>query len=559
MRYAILFVITSCLLLALVVGCSESGESPSVPLQEAAWSDGQSFAPQHYILNFNPDDWTVTLNEVDQPREALFDVTDWAEIQITDAEWIPSERNWYITAQLKNTTPLKGFGVWTVFTELGEKVIRDIDGFIYYGIESKRVPFIALNKDAPQREFPGYHIEEHTFVIHWPMEVNNWQPIEFYIDASWPKARVKPMVEDLQQANFTPPCYEYAIRAQVLDFQSTSEELTVWADLSSYGEGDHVVMYDDGEHEDLEENDGIFAAIFGPGSIFGTYTFTVYAQDPEGHGMENDLFFAPISFPPLPPIDWETIAKGQQSGIHEERFEIIEDDDSWTTFWDQHSSYIIPPPDKPEINFDQYMVGVVMLGEKPDSCYGVNVTKVNYSTINCGIMVDYDEIIPEDDCVCADVITYPHHFVKISKSWMEVGFKGTIEYLVCDCLEWDELQKGTHCQVFTKEEWLITDEPTLVDVYHQLFGPDTGIPNINFDEQVVIVMTQGSCPSTMYYIKVDDICQNQVGEYEIVYHRMIPGENCMVLWVMTSPYMIIVAEKNPDLPIFKGDDVVYPC
>ncbi len=561
MKLSIIFLIVSCTFLAVFSGCSDSPDGIATFNQAPDEHAGANiFVPMHFRMSFNPDDWSVSVEPVRAERSGQFDVTDWAEIQIYNAEWVPSERNWYISAQLKNATTLTGYGVWAVFNELGEKELCEIDGFVYYGPEEKRVPFIALNKDTPQREFPGLSVESHTFVIHWPMEVNSWQPIEFYIDASWPGARKKPMVENLQQANFTPPCYHYAIRAEVLDFQSPSSELTVWADLSSYGDDSYVEMFDDGEHADGDENDGIFAAEFDAGSIFGTYTFTVYAEDPQGHSMENDLLFAPIEFPPLPPVMWDDIDQGTQSGYHDELIGLIEDETAWTAFWEEHASNLLPPPPKPAIDFESKMVAVVMLGEKPNSCYDVKITDVDYSVENCGIMVYYDEYVPTPEAVCFDVINYPFHIIQLNKTSLPVGFKGTIVYVDGeDCLKWNELQKGNFSDVHTPMEYFITNENDLIDAYEDLFGPGPPIPNINFDLETVIIITQGSCPSTGYYIKVDDICLNDNDEYEVDYHREIPGENCIVLWVVTEPYYIIVCDKSEKPVVFEGDNVVYPC
>ena len=545
-------------LLALSIGCSGTDAGPSVP-QKAANPQitGQGLPPLHFIMQFNPADWSVTIRAKELPREAGFDVTPWAQVIILSANWVPSERNWYITAQVRNTSQFKGYGVWAVFTEMGQKVLRNIDGFIYYGPQQKRVPFVALRKDAPFREFPPYHVESHEVVIHWPDGVDSWAPIEFYLDAAWPNPRALPMVEDLSQGNFPPPCYHYAIRAHVSDFQSPSSELTVWADLSSYGAGDNVPMFDDGKHADLDPGDGIFAAEFDPGSIFGTYTFTVYAKDPQNNAMENDLLFGPIEFPPLPPIQWETLEQGTQSGIHEEKFELIKDHDSWVAFWDLHTSNVFPPPPLPDVDFATKMIAVVMLGPKPNSCYTTEITNVDWSSENCGVMVYYDIVIPEPDCTCFDVVNYPFHFITVPISEFEYGFKGEEVALEC-CLEWEELSKGTHCAITEQGEWQFTDYASYEAFWEQLTGGG-GAPDVDFDTQMVFAFTQGTKPSTGYYIKLIDICLNDAGQLDVNYHRMIPGASCMVLWVLTTPYLVVAAEKDDTPVIFSGIDEVYEC
>jgi len=560
MKSKLVMLVCLAFLLALAIGCSGTDESPSAP--DKAGNPqimGQGLPPLYFIMEFNPADWSVTIRPKEMPREAGFDVTPWAKVTILSAVWIPSERNWYVTAQLRNTSQFKGYGVWAVFTEMGLKVLRNIDGFIYYGPQQKRVPFIAIRKDAPFREFPGYHVETQEVVIHWPIGVESWDPIEFYIDASWPDPRPLPMVEDLSQVNFPPPCYHYAIQAHVQDFQSPSADLTVWADLSSYGAGDNVPMFDDGEHADLDANDGIFGAEFDPGSIFGTYTFTVYAKDPQNNSMENDLLFGPIEFPPLPPIQWDTIEQGTQSGIHEEKFELIKDHDSWVAFWDMHGSNQFPPPPLPDVDFETKMVAVVMLGPKPDSCYTTEITNVDWSSENCGIMVYYNAVYPEPDCLCFDVINYPYHFITVPKSEFEYGFKGTDVPLICNCLEWTELSQGPMSGIAEQGEWQFTDQKSYEAFWDQLTGGGSEPPYVDFDTQMVFAFTQGTKPSSGYYINLIDICLNDFDELEVNYHRMIPGASCMVLWVITTPYLVVAAEKDPSPVIFKGVDEVYEC
>ncbi len=559
MRLSLFNLVTVFFLLAMLAGCSGQGDVPSSPENGITPQDeGDSLPPVHFTMNFDPEDWSVTVHKTEHQRVGLIDVTPWADIFIYKAQWVPSERNWYVSAQIKNTTQFKGYGVWVVFTELGEKELRDIDGFIYYGPEEKRVPLIALRKEAPLREFPGYHVEDHTFVIHWPVGVNSWAPVNFYVDASWPKPRNRPMVEDLEQGNFPPPCYHYAIRAHVQDFQSPSADLTVWADISSYGDTDHLDMFDDGEHADDDPDDGIFGGEFDPGSIFGTYTFTVYARDPEGHGMENDLFFAPIEFPPLPPIQWETIAQGTQSGIHEERFEVIKDESSWGTFWEEHTSNIFPPPPIPEVDFDAHMVAVVMLGMKPNSCYATAITNVDYSSKNCGIMVYYDDLVPDPDCECFDVVNYPFHFITLPQSGWKVGFEGKQVIVDC-CLDWQEVEKGSHCNIEQPGEWVIYNEAALDSFWTQLHGPAAIPPKVDFETEMVLAFTWGNKPSSGYYIELHDLCFNAADELEIDYSRMIPGASCKVLWVITTPYLVVRAERDLSTPVFLGADEVYEC
>ncbi|MCK4340464.1 MAG: protease complex subunit PrcB family protein [Phycisphaerae bacterium] len=89
---------------------------------------------------------------------------------------------------------------------------------------------------------------------------------------------------------------------------------------------------------------------------------------------------------------------------------VIRDVCVWEDFWAAHSFGPMPTP-PPEIDFDNYAVIAVVLGER-DSC-GYEVTITSIRLTDCGVRVRINECV---QLWCTPRIVNPYHFVKIPKS-----------------------------------------------------------------------------------------------------------------------------------------------
>ncbi|MFH1676871.1 MAG: PKD domain-containing protein, partial [bacterium] len=361
--------------------------------------------------------------EIVPVRDPQLDVTKWADVKITGSVWDPVLRNWTLTVKVTNPTQFMGFGVQARFTDLGGKEMRWPDGFVWTGQPptQKRIPFFAIEKSGPGREFPGFHFVICDLTFHFPNGIDKWLPISFYLDANIGGPRGDPMVEDMAISYFPPPCQHSTITARIDDHQSLTSDLDVWTDLTQIGGSDHEPLFDDGEHADGVASDGIFGVDFN-GGIFGQlYSFTVYAKDPEGNMSENDILYSPISYPPLPPIDFETMFIGPLCMLTEEALVVIKDSDTWNNFWDEFSPWDMPTP---VIDFTKKMVIAVCIGERPDDCYSVKIESVDWSGLNCGWAVKYTETYPGPNCKCGDMVTTPYHLIMLNTSAFNIMFQG---------------------------------------------------------------------------------------------------------------------------------------
>jgi len=544
----------------LALSCSNAS-APVVPSEPTGARTSDSTCLGVFQIVPTPDMSSAIVTEV---RSAQFNVTKWAKIDILAAVWDDMLRTWTLTVKVTNPTQFTGWGVQAIFTDLGGKEMRWPDGFLWLDLDGspgpERYPFFAIEKTTVQRAFPGLHYCIQDVTFHFPDGVNKWIPITFFIDANLPGPRPEPMVEDLGIANTPPPCQHATVTAHVQDHQSPSSDLTVWVDLTSIGGSDAEPLYDDGQHGDALPGDGIFGAEFNGGVLGEIYTLTVYARDPESNTAENDVLYSPMEFPPLPPVTFEDLMIGPLCLFTDEHLEIISDQDEWNAFWAEFSPWDMPPP---AIDFENKRVIAVCIGSRPDDCYSVEVDNVDWSGENCGWAVNYTETVPGPNCKCNDVVVSPFHLITVNKAGFDIMFKGSVYEDPCSdpqdpCLDLIQIANGTFGTALEKTTTVIKSQADW-DTWWAANVGGGGQPVVDFTVDMLFAVTQGWCSTSGYFATVDSACLDDADELEITVGWHIPGENCMVLQVITYPYAVYSAKKIDNPYYWTTYDDIYPC
>lgn len=97
------------------------------------------------------------------------------------------------------------------------------------------------------------------------------------------------------------------------------------------------------------------------------------------------------------------------------RFEaIIRDECVWEDFWNEHASISFPAPPPPPVDFDEFVVVVVMSGVRSNGCYGIEITNISLGPCNTR-RVHVRERVPCPSEPCPAVITNNFHFVQVCK------------------------------------------------------------------------------------------------------------------------------------------------
>ncbi len=566
-----------------LVGCAHGngGTAPALTpdlTAEAALPaspSGEGVSLGYYQFVFG-DDGTVTVEQADPVRGADMNVTNYALVTIEDFYFNEELRNWYITATIKNMSIYTGYDVLAVFHTLGNKFLINQDGFLWamppIFPQPTRCAFIAYGKSQVNRQFPPMYQDTRTIVIHQPDGVPKLAPLGFWIEATL-KPRKYPGVEDLmvKPVNDTPDNTEYNLTGFIWDHQSPSSDLTVWADCTNFNGENYVPMYDDGQHGDGPAGDNIFGAGFSGDPEDGFYVITVYAFDPQGNQGENDVGFwhgeeVPCDLP-FEHYPFETIDKGEQSGIKYLDERVINDWDTWAATWTEHTGNMFPPPPPPPIDFEKNTVIGVWTGDHPTNNHMVTITDVYLDPCEDLVTVLYD-YTPYIGCGPLDVITDPYHIIVLPKLKWPVYFVGT--EVDCpppppECVEdvkFETLIHGTTSGIKNPYELRITN----TDDFHALWQqhtqnsyPPPPPPEVNFMKCDVIAVATGERPTGGFECNIERICWLTDQSIGVFYKERIPGPDCPVPAVFTQPHhWVVIPKYTAPVKFFHGSEV-YNC
>ncbi|MFP4220642.1 MAG: protease complex subunit PrcB family protein [Phormidium sp.] len=118
-------------------------------------------------------------------------------------------------------------------------------------------------------------------------------------------------------------------------------------------------------------------------------------------------------------IPFETEVQGNYSGVNESFEKHIRNESDWERFWQQLQGNTSPGADLPEIDFEQYSLIAVGLGDRPDGSYSVEIDQIRREDNR--LIVDY---IETRGCGMATMaITQPYQIVRIEHSTAPVSFQ----------------------------------------------------------------------------------------------------------------------------------------
>ncbi len=568
------FLIITAFLLAVVLlgGCSDGGTAvvPVTPVNGNAdardylavtpYAGGQNLGNYQLLLDESAE--SVSLVELD--RTAQKNVTAWASVIIEGYHFDPVERNWYIDVRIANNTNYTGWGCLVVFTELGGKPILNKDGYLFVPSppgEPKRCPVIAYSKDTEQRIFQPMHHSTRTIVIHIPPDNPGLNPVEFFIDAWYPGARLEPYVEDLHIEPIPPPG-NYHIGANIRDWQSPYSNQLVVKGIIQIADGEDPFvfdLYDDGEHGDGLANDYQWGADFMLEAPTGHYLCVVKAWDPQGHSFENDIVVYHEAQLPCDPIPNWLVEEGPHSAIGFAGEWIFYEEAPFVDWWNGLKAPEPPPP--PPIFWQYHQVAGITLGERPTTGYWIRIDQVCIDNETDTIHIDYTEMVPGANCPIMDIITQPYIIIGMQRfEGAQVAFHKHEEIYdcpPCEPIPHEIIEEGQHSNIHEPIENMIWNNNQWVAFYagHK---PGEPAPPINFEGHGVAVIMLGDRPTTGFWVRLDDVCIDDMGVH-IRYTEMIPGPDCEVEQVITQPYAFVVMAKHPVPYIFEKNVEIYGC
>jgi hypothetical protein len=118
----------------------------------------------------------------------------------------------------------------------------------------------------------------------------------------------------------------------------------------------------------------------------------------------------------LAPVPFTTISRSDNSGVEEARRVVVRTPEAWQALWKQHA----PGQPMPAVDFSRSTVVGVFLGSRNTAGYRVTITGIESD--GSSALVTYREERPGPDDILAQVVTFPHHLVRVERIAGEVKF-----------------------------------------------------------------------------------------------------------------------------------------
>lgn len=117
------------------------------------------------------------------------------------------------------------------------------------------------------------------------------------------------------------------------------------------------------------------------------------------------------------PVTFTTIVQGDQSGIEEAREAVIRTPAEWKALWQQHAPGQAPPA----VDFARSMVVAVFAGYRGTGGYQATIASIDQQ--GSDLVVTWHETRPGKRDIVTQVLTFPHHVVRLERSDAPVKFK----------------------------------------------------------------------------------------------------------------------------------------
>jgi len=121
-------------------------------------------------------------------------------------------------------------------------------------------------------------------------------------------------------------------------------------------------------------------------------------------------------------VQWTEIAQGSYCGVHEEQRVHITDEESWAKLWKEVGSNRIPPPDLPQVNFGEYSIVALFMGDRSNGGFEQGIEGMSMQGDQ--LIVKLTHVTPGNNCITTEAIVQPYNIVSIAKQYAkEVSFE----------------------------------------------------------------------------------------------------------------------------------------
>ncbi len=120
------------------------------------------------------------------------------------------------------------------------------------------------------------------------------------------------------------------------------------------------------------------------------------------------------------------------------------------------------------------------------------------------------------------------------------------------------ISKETSSQITQRTQNVIKTQGAWVNFWTRLSITDGPIPQVDFNEKMIIAVTQGQKSTGSYEIEITKIIERE-NYIEVFATETSPGINCAADTVITSPYHIVEIEKSDKTIRFTLEQEIIEC
>ncbi|RMH15519.1 MAG: hypothetical protein D6696_20515 [Acidobacteria bacterium] len=118
-----------------------------------------------------------------------------------------------------------------------------------------------------------------------------------------------------------------------------------------------------------------------------------------------------------PDVSYEVIYQTQNSPITSQRLEVLRDAESFARAWRELGGEEPPPA----VDFERQMVVLAATGERPNTCYRVEIGGIERTA--SGLAVEVIDVVPGEDCMCGMMIVHPALAARLERHDGPVSFE----------------------------------------------------------------------------------------------------------------------------------------
>jgi len=127
----------------------------------------------------------------------------------------------------------------------------------------------------------------------------------------------------------------------------------------------------------------------------------------------------------------------------------------------------------------------------------------------------------------------------------------------------DQIDRGQYGDIVEGTQTVLRDEETYASFWERLHADRDSVPdrpNVDFEEKIVVAIVLGKRSTGGYGVEIDEVLASDGGgQVQVQFTETVPGNNCSVTQVLTSPYVLATVKAQGEDFTFDGAEETRSC